>query len=553
MLTPTTAVVKFPLPRTPEQQACSTSIGEGLNTFWALVEYLQSAADQHQPIHQVEESVFRKLLVVGRWMLQAFLDMAGSGDVGPTVNVAGDSPNDQGQELPRLEQARTRRYLSIFGEIGIERICYGHDRVEAAPLDAQLHLPRRQYSYLLQQWLGSFVVDDAHAEAIQKLGTILGLEIAVKASEDLNREQASDVEPFQNNLPVPKPTEEAPILVVTADCKGVPLVRSALGPEETTEPALPALANQRRGKGEKANKKRMAAVGAVYTIDPFVRTADEVIDEVMRKKAAKRRPLPAHKRVRAELLLGKVALFLWLADEVVRRNPEGAKPLVFLSDGERALHDRQNEYLPENVVCILDLFHVMERLWKVAWCFFDEATQKGEAHQWVEERLRRLLEGKVDSVIRGMRYQSTQRGLRGSRQKTVRDTAEYFERNRARMKYDEYLAAGYPIGSGVVEGACRHLVKDRMERTGMRRVPSAHRRCWICEGRISTENGNPSGNTMWSTKISGSTAKCATLDEANPVVTPNSLPSERHLGRMNATGCVNDLMDGRVIEVLSRT
>jgi hypothetical protein len=358
--------------------------------------------------------------------------MAGSGDVGPTANVAGDSPTDAGQELPRLEQARTRPYLSIFGEIGIERICYGHDRVEAAPLDAQLHLPRRQYSYLLQQWLGSFVVDDAHAEAIQKLGTILGLEIAVKASEDLNREQACDVEPFQNNLPVPEPTEEGPILVVTADCKGVPLVRSVLGLEEAAEPPLPAMANQRRGKGEKANKKRMAAVGAVYTIDPFVRTADEV----------------------------------------VRRNPEGTKPLVFLSDGERALHDRQNEYLPENVVCILDLFHVMERFWKVAWCFFDEATQKREAHQWVEEGLRRLLEGKVDSVIRGMRYQSTQRGLSGPRQKTVRDAAEYFERNRARMKYDEYLAAGYPIGSGVVEGACRHLVKDRMERTGMRWVPS---------------------------------------------------------------------------------
>jgi len=298
------------------------------------------------------------------------------------------------------------------------------------------------------------------------------LGIAVKASEDLDREQAGDVEPFQNNLPVPEPTEEGPILVVTADCKGVPLVRSALGPEEAAEPPLPALANQRRGKGEKANKKRMAAVGAVYTIDPFVRTADEVIDEVMRKKAAKRRPLPAHKRVRAELLVGKVALFLWLADEVVRRNPEGTKPLIFLSDGERALHDRQSEYLPENVVCILDLFHVMERLWKVAWCFFDEKTQKREAHQWVEERLRRLLEGKVDSVIRGLRYQSTQRGLRGPRQKAVKNTADYFEHNRARMKYDEYLAAGYPIGSGVVEGACRHLVKDRMERTGMRWTPS---------------------------------------------------------------------------------
>jgi hypothetical protein len=82
---------------------------------------------------------------------------------------------------------------------------------------------------------------------------------------------------------------------------------------------------------------------------------------------------------------------------------------------------------------------VMERLWKVAWCFFDEAAQKREAHQWVEERLRRLLEGKADSVVRGLRYQSTQRGLR-SKRKTVQDAAEYFERNRGRMKYDEYLA-----------------------------------------------------------------------------------------------------------------
>ena len=177
---------------------------------------------------------------------------------------------------------------------------------------------------------------------------------------------------------------------------------------------LPTLANPRRGKGEKANKKKMAAVGAVYTIEPFVRTADDVIEEVMRKKDREHRPNPQNKRVRTELLVGKVALFLWLADEVIRRNPKGNKPVIFLSDGERGMHDRQSEYLPGNTVCILDLFHVMERLWKVAWCFFDERTQKHKAHGWVEERLKRLLEGKVDAVIRGMRYQATQRGLKGS-------------------------------------------------------------------------------------------------------------------------------------------
>jgi hypothetical protein len=472
MLTTTAAAVKFALPMTPEQQACSTKIDEGLKTFWKLVEHMQHAADGQQPIHQVEETIFRNLLVMGRRLLQAFVDLAGTGDVGPTLTIAGDSPTDPDRTLPRLDGPRKRPYLSIFDEIDIERTCYGRDRVEAAPLDARLHLPQRQYSYLLQRWLGSFVVDDAHAEAIRKLGAILGLEITVRASEDLNREQASDVVAFQDRLPVPEAAEEGPLLVVTADCKGVPLVRTALPPEETTDTPLPALANQRRGKGEKANKKRMAAVGAVYTIEPFVRTADDVIEEVLRKEARARRPRPQNKRVRAELLVGKVALFLWLADEVIRRNPQGSKPVIFLSDGERALHDRQGEYLPENTICILDLFHVMERLWKVAWCLFEERTQKREAHQWVEERLKRLLEGKVDSVIRGIRYQATRHGLKGQKRKTVRDAAEYFERNRDRMKYDEYLAAGYPIGSGVVEGACRHLVKDRMERTGMRWLPS---------------------------------------------------------------------------------
>jgi hypothetical protein len=472
MLTTAAATVKFALPMTPEQSACSRKIDEGLKTFWSVVEQMRHAADQQRPIHQVEETLFRNLLVIGRWLLEAFLDMAGTGDVGPTLTVAGEAPSVPSQELPRLDRPHERPYLSIFGAIPITRTCYGHDRVEAAPLDARLHVPQRQYSYLLQQWLGSFVVDDAHAEAVRKLGTILGLEITVRASEDLNREQASDVAVFQDRLPVPEAAAEGPLLVVTADCKGVPLVRKALPPNEATDAPRPAPANPRRGKGEKANKKKMAAVGAVYTIEPFVRTPDDVIEEVMRTEARARRPRPQNKRVRAELLVGKVALFVWLADEVIRRNPQGRKPVIFLSDGEQALHDRQGEYLPEDTVCILDLFHVMERLWKVAWCLFEETTQKREAHQWVEERLKRLLEGKVDTVIRGMRYQVTQRGLKGHKRKTVRDAADYFERNRDRMKYDAYLAAGYPIGSGVVEGACRHLVKDRMERTGMRWLPS---------------------------------------------------------------------------------
>jgi hypothetical protein len=467
MLADVASTVKFPGPPTPEEAA----VDQALTLFWTLVERVNAAARIRQPIHQVEEAIFRDLMAMGRPLLGAFLGASGDGDIGPTLTGAGVGASDPPRVLPKLDGRRTRPYLSVFGDVPVTRVCYGEGRVEAAPLDERLHLPRRQYSYLLQRWLGAFVVDDAHAEAVKKLETILGMTIAVKASEDLNREQADDVAVYQNHLATPDPTTEGPILVVTADCKGVPLVRSALPPDQATEPLLPAPAKGRRGKGEKANKKKMAAVGAVYTIKPFVRTADDVVDEVDRKQAAATRPAPSHKRVRAELLVGKVALFLWLADEVIRRNPEGLKPVVFLSDGERALHDRQDEYLPPNVTCILDLYHVLEKLWKAAWCFFDEATEKREAHQWVEKELRMLLEGKVGYVIGGLRQMMTKRELKGVRRKAVNEVVNYLTRNRQRMRYDDYLAKGYPIGSGVVEGACRHLVKDRLERAGMRWRP----------------------------------------------------------------------------------
>jgi hypothetical protein len=124
MLTPPVAAVKFDLPLTPEQLACSTTIDQGLKTFWDLVERMQHAADQQQPIHQVEEFLFRDLLVIGRCLLQAFIDMAGTGDVGPTLTVAGDSPSDPDRELPRLDQTRNRPDLSIVAvHADLCRVC----------------------------------------------------------------------------------------------------------------------------------------------------------------------------------------------------------------------------------------------------------------------------------------------------------------------------------------------------------------------------------------------------------------------------------------------
>jgi hypothetical protein len=218
----------------------------------------------------------------------------------------------------------------------------------------------------------------------------------------------------------------------------------------------------------------MAYVGAIYSIEPFIRTADAILDEVLRDERAKSRPGPQHKHVWAEMIrevegqppvTAKDGLFCQLFDELTARKVGQDRPVICLMDGERSLWDAREAYFPE-AVGVLDLFHVLERVWGVAHCFHKEGSE--EAEQFVEERLRDLLEGRVDSVIGGFRRRMIQERLRGNKRKVVRSAIEYLGNNREHMRYDEYLAAGYPIGSGVAEGACRHLVKDRMEQTGMR-------------------------------------------------------------------------------------
>ena len=134
-------------------------------------------------------------------------------------------------------------------------------------------------------------------------------------------------------------------------------------------------------------------------------------------------------------------------------------------DGERQFWDLQQEWFGR-AVGILDLFHALKRLWAVAHCV--HAEQSPAASEFVTHHLRMLLEGKIGYVLRNFRGLINQHGLRGAKKKTVESAITYYENNRAHMRYDEYLSAGYPIASGVIEGACHHFVKDRMEGAGMR-------------------------------------------------------------------------------------
>jgi hypothetical protein len=439
---------------------------KGESEFERMAEFVRQSAEQGERIDLVELEVFRAAMRIGLGMMKAFVAGEGSGDLGETFE-------HEGRTLRRLEQLHKRRYVSVFGELTIRRHVYGTretQKLEVVPLDARLGLPQDEYSNLLMRWDQSFCVRNSYEESRSSIEEILGLKQSVRGLEHMNQQMAQSVEDFRQQQEPPPAEEEGPILVFTADCKGVPMRREADEPPP----------QGRLKPGEKANKKRMAVVGAVYSVEPFVRTAEEVVDEIMREKAKKRRPQPRHKRMRAELtreidgqeVNGKDVVFGWFQQQHQQRNADSSRTVVCLMDGERALWNAQKSYLAGIVViCILDLFHMLERLWQAAHCFFPENSE--EAKAFVSERLRRVLEGDVGRVIGGLRQMGTKHNLKGAKLKQLQKALQYLENNRQYMHYDQYLVAGYPIASGVAEGACRHVVKDRMELTGMR---------WCIEG-----------------------------------------------------------------------
>jgi hypothetical protein len=474
--------------------------------FQRMCEFLDQALSGGQRVDQVERGLFPQAMTMCLELLRSFVEAHGDGDRGKTVER-------EGETLDRLPEPHDKRYLSIFGELLIGRWVYGTregQAIEWSPLDAALGLPAGENSYVLEDWLQRLCSQEAFGEAVESLRAWLGTTVSVRTAEHMSRAMSEYVEGFRGEA-IPPAEEEEELLVVTADGKGVPMRRTlavrlraesearegerpangeATGtaqeiipaPEEPvrSSPLARGMAEQREKDAKRPGKKQMAYVGAMYSQARFPRTAEDVIDEVCRRMRAKDRPEPQHKHVWAQMtrfaegapLAAAPMLFLDMALECYLRNPGYEKPCICVMDGERQLWNLAEEWFPR-AVGILDLFHAMERLWDVAHCLY--VQESPEAREFVTHHLRMLLQGKVSYVLRNFR--PLVKTLKGAKKKTVQAAITYYENNQEHMRYDEYLAAGYPIASGVAEGACKHLVKDRMERAGMR---------WELEGAQAT-------------------------------------------------------------------
>lgn len=471
-------------------QECSLDKRVVADEVTALRQFIHDAVRQGIPAHEVEQQLFRRLLGLGHTLLGEFFEQQGTGDVGEQVILP------DGEVVSRQAELHERPYTTIFGEFTLRRTVYsrGPQHKLVVPLDARLHLPESKFSQLLQSWDQLVATEQPYNQVSRVFHTIFELRQHTDTLERMSRRLSPDAETFCWSRTIPPAAEEGELMVQSADGKGVPIRHVA--------DEKPIESHQHR-PGPKPDRKRMATVGAVYSVDRFVRTPAEVLQALFREPSeplpadAPQRPRPQHKWTyarldddphQAEPIHGLAATFGWLNEQIRARLKRRRKPvtIVCLMDGQNALwsmKQRIQQDLP--TVDILDLLHVTSRLWQAARLFHPRDPQAAET--FMREQTGRILHGEVKTVIHSLRARATRRGLSTGNKSQLETICEYFANNAERMQYGEYLRQGYPIASGVIEGACRHVVKDRLERTGMswtRRGAQAMlhlRAIWTCD------------------------------------------------------------------------
>ena len=463
-------------PSAPAPYAPADALYADAKAYLSSREALQmSESDLERELHRRGQELVRKLL-------QGHLDQRSPGE------AAGPVEGADGVERPE-RRLHERRLETIFGTVEVERAGYaraGHDSLH--PLDAALNLPAERYSLEVRRRVAEAAASRSFDEALFELSRHTGAQVPKRQAEQLAVRAAEDFDAFYEarRAAAGEPLPDESVVVLTFDGKGVVLHREDL--REATRKAAERRRRQREQRsplgrlkpGEKQHAKRMATVAAVYTVAPFVRSAEDFLQNLMpfqpadktartRAKTRAVRPRPVAKRVWASLEREPGEVVTEALLEAERHDPERAKRRVVLVDGAESQLDLVKGGAAAagvKVTVILDIIHVVEYVWKAAHVFHDEGSP--ELACWAWTRVRDILEGKARRVASSMRRAATVAGFSPDARKPVDTCADYLLKYAPYLHYDRYLAAGYPIATGVVEGACRHLVRDRMELTGAR-------------------------------------------------------------------------------------
>jgi hypothetical protein len=428
------------------------------------LEGLEAGQLAHGELEERLEVESRELF---RQMFQDHLDLRAQRELRREPIVGAD-----GVARRSVEADHGRGLMTVFGKVEVSRLAYrrrGHANLH--PADAELNLPVELHFHglrrlaLLEGTRGSF--DDVREAILRSTGQRLGK----RQLEELVQRAATDFDVFYEER---KRTVGAPddVLVISCDGKGVVMRPEALraATAQAAARSTTKLAT-RLSKGEKRNRKRMAEVGAVYDAEPHPRTPDDILADSRHREQHAARPAP---RARNKWLIASVeedaaGVVSRVFDEAERRDPRHRRTWVALVDGNNHQIDRieaEARARLVDVTIVVDFVHVLEYLWKAAWCFFDEGDP--DAERWVRDLARAVLKGQATQVAAAIRRKAAREHLDRAARDTIDECAAYLVRKRPHLDYPTALRRGWPIATGVIEGACRHLVKDRMDITGAR-------------------------------------------------------------------------------------
>lgn len=430
------------------------SVHEVRTQFETLLHSVVSDEAHRMTADTMERRLLQQILALGRSLFTLFLATRAA------ATAQGEHTGPDGVVRP-YHSLRPRPYVSIFGVVRFARpYFYRAGAGGSIPVDAALSLPATSCSDVVRETLEELGVERAYHKATGVLRHLLGLEVSTRMLAEQVAEDAPVVEAFCAQQTPPPVAEEEAILVLQADGKGVPILR----------PARPTR-RVRLGKGQKNGGKKEAILTGLYTIAPCVRTPEEVVESLFAETAAPAAPEraqsrtgPQHKRLWVTLA-GKDAALAEVAPQVRAREGAHIVHRVALTDGSIPLQERVQRYVPQ-MSLVLDLIHATEYLWKAATALLGETHPQRTA--WVKARTLLLLQSHADQVVAECTRLAQEPRRTRQQRKVLTSVAGYLQRNQPYMDYATYLAQGWPIATGVIEGACRHLVKDRCELSGMR-------------------------------------------------------------------------------------
>lgn len=427
----------------------------------------RSLATGHAEVEEALRTSGRGLL---RQLFQDHLDLRSSQE--RRVDVV-----DEGGVRRSERRVASRTLRSLLGPVVATRFLYqeaGHDG--RAPADAGLRLCEDGYSMGVRRELAQLCARDAYAPAAETLERLTGAHVAHRQAEELAQRAAEDVCAFYSQH-ASEPVPDDALLVLSFDAAGIVMRTESLRPQtrKKAESEPPEVSFPPKLKsGQKPNRKRMAQVGTVYAVAPFFRTADDIVGELRSlaltptEEPRPPRPRPSNKRVFGSVAKSASKVIDEGFRDALARDPERKRRWIVLLDGNadqiRAVQ-RAAERIGVEITIIADLIHLIEYLWPAAYCFHPAGSD--EARDWVVQRVRALLEGADPSqVAAGMRRSATLRNL--ERRNAVDECAAYMITLAPYMRYGDALKDGLPIATGVIEGACRHLIRRRLGIGGAR-------------------------------------------------------------------------------------